>query len=168
MKNLVGYILVLTLFATMSCHSVRDSENSSQSAPVIVTKSEATTGSSVNYLPKAVIYKTNGDFNDNVLVNMDDARKAILSYPAISDVSSNSAPIVLKDGWLLDRRGGVNPNSAFLNYTYQQYSSLKKQPTAQALMKEVIPNAKVTEVKVLPITYNEALSNPESVNKYIP
>ena len=37
--------------------------------------------------PKAVIYKTNGDYNDNVPVNLNADRTSFVSYPDPSDVS---------------------------------------------------------------------------------
>ena len=43
-------------------------------------------------MPKAHIYKTNGNYNDNVPVTMNADGSQLISYPAPSDISSASAP----------------------------------------------------------------------------
>lgn len=80
--------------------------------------------------PKAVIYKTNGDYNDNIPVNLNPSRDSLISYPGSSDVSpERSTPIKLDKGWLLDRRGGIGTNTAFLNITYSDFHNLKTLPS---------------------------------------
>lgn len=119
-------------------------------------------------LPKAVIYRTNGDYNDNVPVNINQQHTAILSYPACSDITSRSTPVELGDGWLFDRRGGVGVNTVFLTYTYDQYAALKSTPSPSQLLKAVIPGSGVTQCVLTPVPYSEALQNPDILKQYIP
>ena len=119
-------------------------------------------------LPKAVIYRTNGDYDNNVPVNVDDTHKKLLSYPAPSDISKRSVPVDLGEGWLFDRRGGVGINTVFLSYTYDEYSALKSTPSQSELMQAVIPGSAVTQCIVTPVFFSEAVANPEILKNYIP
>ena len=76
-------------------------------------------------------------------------------------------PIKLDKGWLLDRRGGIGTNTAFLNITYSDFHNLKKLPSHDELMKMIIPEARVTEVKRLNMSYSKAQSDIASVNALI-
>ncbi|MBD5246766.1 MAG: hypothetical protein HDS54_01190 [Barnesiella sp.] len=118
-------------------------------------------------IPRAVIYRTNGDYDDHVVVNLDASRTGLESYPAPGDVSESSSPVVMADGWLLDRRGGVGLNSAFLDWTYAEYSHLPATPSPAEIMAHVIPDARVTAVTQLPIPAMEALGDTATVNAFI-
>lgn len=117
-------------------------------------------------MPKAVIYKTNGDYRFNVPVTLNAGRTAIVSYPDPSDISTDMAPLPLADGWLLDRRG-VNSNTAFTTFSYSEYSKLKSVPSPEQLMNSIIPDARVTEVRTLSITTSNAVSDTATVNSII-
>lgn len=117
-------------------------------------------------IPRAVIYRTSGDYNDNVPVTLDASRQRIISYPAPSDITPASTPVVLTDGWLLDRRG-ISPGSAFTRYTYGEYASLPAVPTAAQLMEAIIPQAIVTEIRRLPLSINEAQADTALCNRLI-
>lgn len=117
-------------------------------------------------IPKAVIYKTNGDYNTNVAINLNQTRDAIVSYPAPGDVSVDSEPVVLADGYLLDRRG-VGQNTAFISLTYPEYSKLSSAPSPEALMKLIIPEARITSMVRLPMTTAEAMADTMAVNNLI-
>lgn len=119
-------------------------------------------------IPKAVIYRTNGDYADNVPVNLNESRTSLVSYPAPSDITSHSAPVPLGDGWLFDRRGGVGINTVFLNYTYSQYAALKYTPSSTQLMQAIIPGSGVTQSILTPVTLSKALADPDILKQYIP
>lgn len=121
----------------------------------------------VSMIPKAVIYKTNGNYVNNVVVTLDDSRQKILSFPGPRDVNSQSSAVELGNGWLLDRQGGINENSAFLSYTYEEYSKLGNIRSISDLMDRIIPDARVIEIKVLPINANEAIKHPDLAKKYV-
>lgn len=163
MKALQTIALASALTCLAACGS------SKQASTPQLTQMQATAiGSNpVAAMPKAVIYKTNGDYANYVPVTLNDAHTAIVSYPGPKDVSADqSTPLPLANGWMLDRRGGISANTAFLKYTYAQYAAIKGVPTAEALMKAILPDARVTEVKVLPMTLNQALKNPQSLIPY--
>ena len=108
------------------------SQNDNLTAPVPeVVKNEdiVRDGAAPAFLPRAVIYRTNGDYDDRVPVTLDATRTSIVSYPAPTDITSASVPLVLADGWLLDRRGGISVNSAFLDWTYAQYAAMSHTPS---------------------------------------
>lgn len=117
------------------------------------------------YLPRAVIYKTNGDYNNNVTVRVNPAGDALETYPGPGDVGENSVPVALKGGWLWDRRGGIGPGTRFLTYTYEQYHALPQVPEAETLMKSIIPGARVTAAYRLPILQTEA--TPDKIDYII-
>lgn len=113
-------------------------------------------GGSASHLPMAVVYRTSGDYDDNVTVTLDGTRQRLLSYPDPSDVGDWSTPVKLADGWLLDRRGGVGENTVFLSWTYRQYHDLPTVPTQEDLLRHVIPGARVIAAYRLPVRANEA------------
>lgn len=119
------------------------------------------------FVPQAVIYRTDGDYFDNVPVTLDRrGGTALVSYPAPGDLTKSSMPIRLAEGYLLDRRG-ITANSAFTRYTYAEYSAMSKAPTPADLLGAVIPGAVVTKIVRLPMTVREAVSDTASVNRMI-
>ncbi len=118
------------------------------------------------YLPRAIIYKTNGDYDDNVAVQIGGGG-VITSYPAPTDVSpSRSTPLHVAGGYLLDRRG-IGPGTAFLRYTYADYAALPSAPTPQQLRDSIIPGARITAIYSLPMTPAEAQADTAAVNRII-
>lgn len=117
-------------------------------------------------LPKAIVYKTNGDFLHNVPITLSADRKEIISYPAPSDISEASLPVQLDEGYLLDRRG-IGPNTAFTVYTYKEYSELKSAPSLKELKKAVIGGAEVIEIIALPMSVGNAAENIPACNRLI-
>lgn len=101
-------------------------------------------------IPKVRIYKTNGNYADNVPVTLDASRTKLLSFPAPSDLRG-SAPVKLDNGFLLDRRG-VGPATAFTRWTYEEYSALPSAPGTKEIMDNLIPGAAVTELYEMPFT----------------
>ncbi len=115
-------------------------------------------------LPRAVLYKTNGDYSDHVFVNVGpDSR--LVSYPAPTDVSAASSALPVGSGWLLDRRGGIGEDSRFLKWTYAEYAALPSAPSPSEIIASIIPDARVTDIRVLPISASEAISDPALVSK---
>ena len=117
-------------------------------------------------IPKAIIYKTSVNVQQNVPVTLDAAGTGLVSYPAPTDITPESTPIPLADGYLLDRRG-VNAHSAFTSYTYGGYARLKQVPTPAELMKAIIPGAKVTALVRLPFVTSVAEADTAEVNRLI-
>lgn len=116
-------------------------------------------------IPKAVIYRTNGEFNQCVPINIDPLTGQIISYPAPTDILGQQ-PIPLTDGYLLDRRG-IGPNTRFTTYTYTQYAALPAAPTPEQLIGHIIPDAHITTLVVLPILATQAAADTAAVNSLI-
>jgi hypothetical protein len=117
-------------------------------------------------VPKAVVYRVNGSFVDNVPVTMSMNRQKIVSFPAPSDITESSRPIQLIDGYLLDRRG-ISANSVFTKYSYKEYGELKSAPSLSELRDMVIPGAIVTDFVRLPFTLSVAVADTARVNELI-
>ncbi|MCC8039402.1 MAG: hypothetical protein LIP02_14930 [Bacteroidales bacterium] len=126
---------------------------------------ERIVGGDPSYIPRALIYRTNGDYADNVPITVNAAGDQVVSYPAPTDLR-NATPVPLADGWLLDRRG-VNLNTRFTTYTYKEYSEMQAAPSIERLLHSVIPGARVTEVKRLDMTTQEALADTAAINLLI-
>lgn len=120
----------------------------------------------VKALPQAIIYKTNGNFNNCVPITLSANRKEIVSYPAPSDINSSALPIQLTEGFLLDRRG-VGENTAFTRYTYSEYSTLAQAPSLKTLKESIIEGAEITEIIRLPMTTQEAVADTSRCNNLI-
>ena len=116
----------------------------------------AVRGGASNMLPKAVAYTMSGDYADHVAVTLTPDGKSIVSYPAPTDLTENSTPVPMGDGWYLSRCG-ITAQSHFTRYTYEQYRALKQAPTPQQLLDSLIPGAVVTSLRTLPMTLQEAI-----------
>ena len=123
-------------------------------------------GGGTQYIPKAMVYRTNGDYFDNVPVTLNVDRTKVLSYPAPTDLSEHSLPVRLPNGWLLDRRG-VGPYSVFTSYTYKEYMALPQAPSSEEILAHVIPDSEVTGLVELPITVSTAVADPSLCDSYI-
>jgi hypothetical protein len=95
-----------------------------------------------------IIYKTNGDFQNNTPVSVSNDRKHVTGYPAPSDLTFRGQlrkPTPLADGYLLDNRG-ISQNTAFLTLTYEQYSKLENVPSASELFALIAEKSEITEM----------------------
>jgi hypothetical protein len=102
----------------------------------------------VRAIAPLIIYKTNADYYQNVAVTLNDEKTDIVSYPDIVDVYYNGKlayPTKLENGYLLDNRG-ISKNTAFLKYTYDEYSKLPATPSKDDLLKMIIGKNAVTEL----------------------
>ena len=138
---------VVTL--TAACGSGRDTATAAP-APVRATQVLASTPPQAAVMIKAYIYKTNGNYADNVPIAVKDGK--LISYPAPSDLADRSEPVALDGGYLLDRRG-VGPDTRFTTYTYGDYAAMQAPPSESALMAAIIPDARVTEIVEMPFPY---------------
>ena len=94
------------------------------------------------------IYKTTKDYSKNVPVTLSDDKSKIVSYPAPSDIyykGELSYPTELTNGYLLDNRG-VSINTAFIKYTYDEYSKLKEVPDLKTLYNLIIDKNPIVEM----------------------
>ncbi len=90
--------------------------------------------------PPTIIYKTKGDYHQNVPIILSPDKSSVASFPGPGDLFFNDGlalPIQLDDGWLLDVRG-INENVAFLDITYADYSKLTSAPGVEQLMEMIL------------------------------
>lgn len=162
-------ILPALLLLSAGCRSAQRSANDNIPPMPDISWSDGHIRASapLTALPHAVVYRTDGDYDNRVMVTLDDSRTRLVSYPAPTDVSPASVPYVMAGGWLLDRRGGISLNSAFLDWTYEEYSRLPHAPSPAEIMSHIIPGACVTAVKQLPMTATEALADTAAVNTWL-
>lgn len=116
--------------------------------------------------PDAILYKTAGDYRDNVPVRLN-PDGTLQSYPAPTDIPADPRPLELKDGWLLSPLG-ISGNTVFTTYTYEEYRKLAATPTPGQLLKAVIPGSRVTVTTRIPMTTAEALADPSAAEAAIP
>ncbi len=101
--------------------------------------------------PPVIIYKTTKDYYKNVPVAMSEDKSSIVSYPDITDVFYQGEPAYptrLAGGYLLDNRG-IGINSAFIKYTYEEYSRLSATPSPETLYNLIIDKNPFTEIYLL-------------------
>ncbi len=165
-KNFITSIAIgAAAFCAAACSSTKSVSPDSIPAPQIISVTP-TGGNSNSAIPQAVVYRTNGNFIHNVPITLSADRKEIVSFPAPSDLSVNSLPVELNDGYLLDRRG-ISPNTAFTTYTYDKYSAMKSAPSLNELKRAIIGGAEVVEIIVLPMTQSQALENIPACNTLV-
>ncbi len=119
MKQFI-YITLLVLFTSCNATKIKPGMVDNQ-APVI-------------------IYRSTGDYYHNVPIILNDAKDKVVSYPAPSDFLYEGEPVfpvMLKDGYLLDRRG-VNVNTAFTSYNIESYAVLESPPSLDELYNSII------------------------------
>lgn len=116
---------------------------------------------------RASLFKMSGDYADHVAVTIGPDGK--LSYfPAPTDLSDDSAPVEVGDGWWLNRQG-LGPNSVFTKWTFNEYRALKSVPTTEEIKAAVIPGARVTAFEQLTLPASEAKGlAPADLLKYLP
>lgn len=144
MDNRISTIF-LTLFLStiiISCSNSKVNKTKQEEAKKEDVTKKNMTG------PKVIIYKTKADYHSNVPVTLSEDKSEIVSYPGIKDVYLNgdlAYPLKLNEGFLLDNRG-IDQNVAFLNYTYEQYSSLEKTPDTDELFNNLLDKDPISEM----------------------
>lgn len=113
----------------------------------------------VTSILKATAFQMTGDYSNNVAVTLN-SDGSLAYFPAPSDITPDSKPISLGDGWWLNRQG-LGPNSQFTKFTFEEYSKLKVVPTPEEIKASIIPGARVSDWKKLSYPAGEAM-------KYLP
>jgi len=137
-----------------------------QASPAPAPAPVASASRPAQALAKAVVYKTSAPCADNVAISLNASGSAVQSYPAPSDVNAGSAPLPLANGWWLDRRG-IGPNTAFLSLTYAEYSALPKAPSTAQMMEMLLPEVRVTELRRLDMTPQQAATDTAALNAIV-
>lgn len=134
-------------------------------APIASFPKGAAGSMPVQAIAKAVVYRMSGPYADHVAIALA-PDGSVLSYPAPSDLSDNSIPLPLADGWYLSRTG-ITPSSVFLTYTIDSYRALPQAPAPSQLLEAVIPGAHVVELRTLNLTPAQAIADTAAVNRLI-
>lgn len=162
-NKFVNAITITLLLFFMSC---KNQQSISNDVKTNTDKQENVYKSAVKALAPVIIYKTKVDYNKNVPVIMSEDKKDIISYPDIKDVYYNGQlafPTRLERGYLLDNRG-ISKNTAFLKYTYEEYSRLSETPSKDILKSMILDINPLLEI----YSCNSiSKSNIEELNKYI-
>ena len=129
--------------AMTSCHSSSDAAVASRPATDMPGAYRSSLPGPAA-LPNACIYRTSIDVDAYVPVTVNPVDGTLISYPAPSDITGASMPVVLKDGWLHD---------------------LSEAPSPAKLLEAIIPDARVTEIVELP--YKIGSVTPAQVDSII-
>ncbi|MCH5225711.1 MAG: hypothetical protein J1D77_06900 [Muribaculaceae bacterium] len=154
--------------STMSSTKVKEKATTTESSGPTETnrvKLPATGGATVNFLPNATAFRMSGDYSNNVAVTLN-SNGELLYFPAPTDITADSRPVEIGDGWWLNCQG-LGPHSVFTKYTFAEYAELPEAPTPEQLKMAILPGAVVTEFMELPVKLNEALKNPQAVKNYL-
>lgn len=118
-----------------------------------------------NFIPSATAFRMTGDYSDNVAITIGPDGN-LTYFPAPSDITADSKPVNLGDGWWLNRQG-LSSGSVFTKYTFAEYAALDRVPTPEQLKNAVIPGAFVTQMVQLPFKTGEASQNIEAIKEYL-
>lgn len=134
-------MLVLTAFAYFSsCKSSGNSTTSGSEKPETISTTKAG--------PPVIVYKTTGKYFTKVPVKLSSDKTKIVSFPGPKDLfykGTFSYPTMLENGYLLDNRG-IDENSAFLDFSYEEYSKLEQTPSSEELFEHILDNDPFTEM----------------------
>ena len=103
---------------------------------------------SMNVRPHVLVYKTRKDYRDLVPVSLSADKTKIASYPGPGDIKTGGAlalPVLLHKGYLLDMRG-IGVNSAFIKYTYEEYSNLNDPPSVSDMFGMIVDKDPLKEL----------------------
>ena len=114
---------------------------------------------------KATAFKMTGDYSKNVAITLN-PDGSLAYYPAPSDISKNSAPVDLGNGWWLNRQG-LSPNSVFTRFTFEEYAKLPSVPSPDELKASIIPGARVSDWKQLSYPASSAMDNLPHIKEEI-
>ncbi len=110
-----------------------------------------------SFIPKATVFKMSGPYADHVAVTLDNNGE-LAYYPAPSDITANSVPVYLGDGWWLNRQG-LGANSVFTTWTMAEYAKLSSTPSPAEIKAHIIPDARVTEFRKTSVSITDAMQN---------
>lgn len=98
--------------------------------------------------PPVIIYKTNNDYSKNVPVILSEDKSKVISFPAQRDIIKGDDfvyPTKLANGYWLDNRG-INQNTAFLKFTYEDYYNMDNIPDPARLINYILDKEPFTEI----------------------
>jgi len=166
MNKVILFSISAMMITSAACSRKNTSDAGTEIGDAAVPVVQLTGSSPLAMMPKATAFKMTGNYSDKVAITLN-PDGSILYYPAPSDISENSRPISLGNGWWLNRQG-IAPTSVFTKFTFDEYSRLPKTPSVEELKAAVIPGARVSQWEVLPYTASEALSHLWEISSRLP
>lgn len=159
-----GFILSLLILlpAVVSCNK---KETTREEQPIVLSP-VIREGKPAQAMPKATIFTMTGEYADKVGVTLN-PDGSLRYYPAPSDITENSAPCPLKDGWYLNRQG-LSANSVFTKWTFEEYAALPATPSREEIIDAIIPGARVAEMVEIPVSISQAMSDPAECLQFVP
>lgn len=151
MKQQVSTLIILGLFSVsmFSCSHSVDKETQK-------TKEDTEMNTKTTAGPPVFIYKTKKDYYQHVPIVLSEDKTRVVSFPGIKDVVKNNIPTYptrLENGYLLDNRG-ISKNAVFLSLTYEEYSKLRKTPSAEDLLEMILDKDPFVELYNCGSRYN--------------
>lgn len=161
-------ILMISGLFLGGCKAGKEASVSNTSdIPEISTKPMIKGGEKIaKAIPNATIFKISGDYAGNVAITLNEDG-TLAYYPDPKDITANSKPYPLGNGWYLNRQG-IGKNSRFTSYTFEEYKNLQRPPSHKELLASIIPGSGVSEFIEIPISASKAISNPDLCIPYIP
>lgn len=139
---------------SVSANGNNDAPNESEVAIAQPVPSKELNSRPVLARLKATLFKMSGDYANNVAVTLGPDGQ-LRYFPAPTDITENSKPEEVGEGWWLNRQG-ISASSVFTRYTFDEYRKLKTVPTPEEIKAAIIPGARVTEFRQLAIPAEEA------------
>lgn len=139
------FFLLNTFLIIYSCKTPGESKTNNQQENTVTNNNN-----NQQMIARApiIIYKTSNNYFNNVPVTLSADKSEIVSYPDIRDIyykEDLATPTKLVRGFLLDNRG-IGVNSAFLKYTYEDYSQLSVTPSPDILYSLIIDKDPFKEI----------------------
>lgn len=164
MKRTLLALVPASLAMFCNCSHRTAGDKGFEPAPLAATRYVRPVGTGAALaIPKATAFKIDPKYADHVAITLN-SDGTITYFPAPTDITPDSAPVPLGDGWYLNRQG-ISSNSVFTNWTFAQYAALKQVPTIAELKQNIIPGARVETFATLPCNVNEAPSKLEMIRK---
>jgi hypothetical protein len=134
--RLLAFIFLVTLLGCRTNTKMAQTDSDNEFVP------QYTAG------PRALVYKTKGDYANLVPVLLSEDRTKIVSYPHPSDLKSQSGypfPTALNKNYLLDNRG-IGSTVAFLKLTYEEYAKLEQAPSIDEMYSMILDKDPLAEL----------------------
>ncbi|MDO9510431.1 MAG: hypothetical protein Q7J34_01615 [Bacteroidales bacterium] len=140
-KKIYSLLIVLSLFGASCGKHMQKSQISQKPTQEPISQIQVPS-------PPVIIYKTRGNYLENVPVGLSSDKRNIVSYPDKNDVKNGGQflyPDKLASGFLFDNLG-ITAESGFLKITYTEYSRLEKTPSNTELIKLIADDNPFTEM----------------------
>ena len=172
-----GYLFIIPLLLMgMACSHKTTQVNKDKSVVVGYSGSDTQNQSEIlepatltpiqsRYMPKATAFRMSGDYADNVAVTVG-ADGNLTYFPDPKDITADSEPLNLGNGWWLNRQG-LGKNSVFTKYKFDEYAELPQVPSLQQLKNAIIPGARFNQIIELPYSIGEASENIPLIIEYL-